>query len=79
MTPPRPHVERRTVRTVRVELPRRRVLKVGVWPGEPGEVVIRVPPEAPPGGRTEDSMSLPVDFLTALLRALAALDSEEEP
>lgn len=74
-----PEIERRRVRTVRVELPGGRIVKAGVWPGEPGEVVIRTSaPEAPPGGRTQDVLSLPATALPALRRLLAELDPEED-
>lgn len=70
-------VEERNVRTVRVELDGGRVIRVGVWPGhgeEPGEIVLRVSaPEVPPGGRTEDSITLPADALPGLRDALDAL------
>lgn len=73
-----PEVERRRIRTVRVEMDGGRVLKAGVWPGEPGEVFLRVSsPEAPPGGRATDSFTLSAGCLPALREALAALDREE--
>lgn len=72
-----PEVERQTVRTVRVELPGGRVLRAALYPGEPGELLLRASaPVPPPGGRTRDVLSLPATALPALREALTALDGE---
>lgn len=70
-------VEERTVRTVRLELPGGREVRAGLWPGDPGEIVLRTSwPEEPLGGRQEDSIRLPADALPDLREALEALEEE---
>lgn len=68
-------VERRTIRSVRVDLGDGRVVKACRFPSE---VLIHVSgPAAPPGGRVEDTLSLPADAAPALREALAALEGIE--
>lgn len=71
-------VVERTVRTVRLELPGGREVRVGLWPGDPGDVVLRASwPEEPFGGRGEDSLRLPASALPQLVTALQELGGEE--
>lgn len=74
-----PRVERRRIRTVRVEMPGGRVLRAAIYLGEPDELLLRASaPAAPPGGRTEDALSLPATALLALRRLLMELDPEDD-
>lgn len=68
-------VTERTVRTARIEVPGGREVRVVRWTGEDGgHLDLSVSwPEAPLGGRGENSIRLPGDALPEVVQALERL------
>lgn len=76
-------VDRRSVRTARIELAGGQEIRLVRWSGDgdgSGHLTISVSwPEAPLGGRAEDSVRIPGGAIPELQEALAALSPEEDP
>lgn len=70
------NVSERTVRTARIELAGGREVRLVRWKGEDGghlDVSLSWP-EAPLGGRGQDSIRLPADAVPELVQALEELE-----